>query len=183
MTKFILHGGFQKGKTDENNVPFYSEILKDTNHTSILIVPFAKDDDRMVDSIEKVKQRFLDVAQDKNLEISVATHDTFIQQLQDNDIIYFCGGTSIKLLQELSPYENISQYLNGKVVAGESAGANILCTYFYSPSANAVLEGLKLLPIKFIPHFTQDKKDVLNGYGENLETLFLEEYSYKIIYQ
>lgn len=28
-TKFILHGGFTKGKTEENNGEFYTEILKD----------------------------------------------------------------------------------------------------------------------------------------------------------
>jgi len=28
-TKFILHGGFTKGKTDEDNEDFYKEILKD----------------------------------------------------------------------------------------------------------------------------------------------------------
>ena len=28
-TKFILHGGFTKGKTEENNIGLYTEILKD----------------------------------------------------------------------------------------------------------------------------------------------------------
>lgn len=177
-------GGFNKNKTNEDNHSFYSEILKDAKDgTKILLVPFAKDEDRIIPSTEKVSKEFKNISAGKNLQITVATYDNFINQLIDADIIYFHGGTSTKLLESLKPYGDISSYLEGKVVAGESAGANILCTYFYSPQADKVLEGFKILPIRLIPHYTEEKKNELNGYGDDLETLLLPEYEFKVIYK
>ncbi|MCF7831393.1 MAG: Type 1 glutamine amidotransferase-like domain-containing protein [Candidatus Pacebacteria bacterium] len=181
-TKFILHGGFDKNKTNEDNRLFYSEILKDaSDDTNILLVPFAKDEDRIIPATEKISKEFQIVSDGKILHITVATHDDFLKQLAGADVIYFHGGVSTKLLEALKPYGDLSSYFKEKIVAGESAGANIFSTYFYSPHADQVLEGLKILPIRMIPHYTEDKKDKLNGYGDGMETVFLQEYEFKVI--
>ncbi len=183
-TKFILHGGFDKNKTNEDNHLFYSEILKDTSdNTKILLVPFAKDEDRITPATEKISKEFRNVSEGKTLHITVATHDNFLNQLTDADVIYFHGGVSTKLLETLKPYGDLSSYFEEKTIAGESAGANILSTYFYSPHADQVLEGLKILPIRMIPHYTEDKKDKLSGHGDGLETLFLPEYEFRVFYK
>ncbi len=183
-TKFILHGGFNKNKTDEDNHLFYSEILKNTSDTTkILLVPFAKDEDRIIPATEKISKEFQNVSDGKILHITVATHDDFLNQLTNADVIYFHGGVSTKLLGALKPYGDLSSYFKEKIVAGESAGANILSTYFYSPHADQVLEGLKILPIRMIPHYSEDKKDKLNGHGDGMETLFLPEYEFKVFYK
>ena len=58
-TKFILHGGFTKGKTNEDNSKFYIEILKDAPEgVKILLVCFAKDDERVSETTTKVMAEF-----------------------------------------------------------------------------------------------------------------------------
>ena len=180
-TKFILHGGFAKDGVNEDNYLFYSEILKDTpSSPKILLVPFAKDKIKS-SCIRTVSREFQNIASGKELHITVATKENFLKQLTEADVIYFHGGTSTNLLQALEPFGDISEYFNNKIVAGESAGANILCTYFYSPNADKVLKGLGILPVRLIPHYTEEKKDKLNGYGDGMETLFLPEYKFTIL--
>jgi len=183
-TKFILHGGFDKTRTNEDNHLFYSEILKDIpDNTKILLVPFAKDEDRIVPATEKISKEFQNVSYGKILHITVATHDDFLNQLANADVVYFHGGVSTKLLEVLKPYSDLSSYFKDKIIAGESAGANIFSTYFYSPHADQVLEGLRILPIRMIPHYTEDKKDKLTGHGDGMETLFLPKYEFKVLYK
>lgn len=181
-TKFILHGGFSKDKLDEDNSLFYSEILKDSSlNPKILLIPFAKDEDRIIPATQKISREFQNVANGKVLTIDIATKDSFIDQLKNSEIVYFHGGTSTNLLNALTPFGDISEYLQEKIVAGESAGANILCTYFYSPHADKVLEGLRILPIRLIPHYNEAKKNKLDGYGDDMETLLLPEYEFTVL--
>jgi hypothetical protein len=77
-TKFIIHGGFNKNKTDENNQLFYSEILRDVSDGAhILLVPFAKDEDRIIPATEKISKEFQSVSEGKTLHINIATRDNF----------------------------------------------------------------------------------------------------------
>jgi peptidase E len=184
-SKFILHGGFQKGKTDENNTEFYLEILKDASHNSnVLIVPFAKDPERVIPTTQRVMEEFNKVKGLRNLYFEVAKEETFIEQLKSADIIYYQGGTTLKLMDVLKRFVNLKElHLNGKTVAGESAGANALCTLFYSPSANGIYEGLRILPIRIIPHYTDKYENLFGNKGLRLETLYLKEYEHKVFYK
>lgn len=181
-TKFMLHGGFTPGNLEENNSDFYKEILKDTpENTKILIVPFAKDIERIPITTERVKGEFNENKQQEKLEFEVANEESFIEQVKSADIIYFQGGTSLKLLEALKKFPTLKDLLKGKIVAGESAGANVFGKFFFSPSANGVFEGLGILPIKIIPHYKEDYKNVFKDVGQDLENLFLKEYEYRII--
>ena len=65
----MLHGGFTPGNLEENNSDFYKEILKDTpESTKILIVPFAKDIERIPITTERVKGEFNENKQQEKLE-------------------------------------------------------------------------------------------------------------------
>jgi len=70
--------------------------------------------------------------------------------------------------------------LDGKIVAGESAGANVWGRYFYSPSADSIGEGLGYLPVKIIPHYIEQYEGKLDGVGKDLVKLYLPEYEYKV---
>lgn len=180
-TKFILHGGGSAGKIDEDNTDFYKEILKDTPESAkVLLVPFAKDTERIPLAIERVTVEFNKNRESKNLTIETATEDNLIAQIRSADVVYFHGGTSLKLLEVLKKYPDLREAIKGKVVAGESAGANVFCTYFYSPNADGVFEGLGFLPLKSIPHYREEYKDKLNNVGLNLESLLLKEYEFKV---
>ena len=180
-TKFILHGGFTKGKTEKNNREFYTEILKDAPEgAKILLVCFAKDDEHVPIATERVKVEFNKNKWQKEITFEVASDGLFIEQIKVADVIYFHGGTTLKLLEALKKFPNLKDSLSGKIVAGESAGANVFGKFFYSPSANKVDEGLGFLPLKIIPHYSEEYKGKLDNVGQDLESLLLPEYEYKV---
>ena len=85
------------------------------------------------------------------------------------------------LLDALKKYQNLKQLFDGKIVAGDSAGANVLCSVFYSMKIG-VSEGFGLIPIKIISHYLEENKDKLKDIKPELETLFLPEYRFKVYY-
>ncbi len=181
ITKFILHGGFTPGNTNEDNSDFYREILKKVpEEAEILIVPFAKEVGRVVASTQKVMQEFNRYKWQREIYCNVAQEGFFIEQLHLADVIYFQGGKTLKLLEVLQRFPNLKEMVKGKIVAGESAGANVFTSAFYSPSASNSFEGLGFLPIKLIPHYSIEYKGKLDNFRPELETLCLREYQYKV---
>ncbi|MEK7514438.1 MAG: Type 1 glutamine amidotransferase-like domain-containing protein [Patescibacteria group bacterium] len=183
-TKFILHGGFNSEKVNEDNSDFYKEILKDAPENSkVLLIPFAKDADRIPLATKKVSSEFIKNKWQKEITIEIATESDFINQIKLADVLYFHGGVSLKLLETLKKYPELKNLITGKIIAGESAGANVWCKYFYSPRAGQVFEGLGILPIKIIPHYKKEYTGKLNGVGQDLEELLLPEYTYKVLFK
>lgn len=180
-TKFILHGGFHPGSTSEDNTSFYKEILKDApQNVKILLVPFAKDPERISASTEKITSEFNKNKEQRYVTIEVANEKEFLHQIKTANVIYFQGGKSIKLLEALKKYSHLEEVLLGKIVAGESAGANVWGKFFYSPHANTIFQGLGILPLKIIPHYKKEYEGKLDSVGVGLETLLLPEYEFKV---
>ena len=168
----------------ENNADFYKEILKDApENANILLVPFAKDADRISVATGKVTYEFNKNKWQKNISIEIADEKNFLQQLQSADVVYFHGGVSLKLFEALKKYPNLHESLRGKIVAGESAGANVLGKFFYSPHADNIFEGLGILPIKIIPHYKEEYRGKLDKVGYDLKTVLLPEYVYEVFYE
>ena len=180
-TKFILHGGFTKGKTDEDNSKFYKEILNDAPEGArILLVCFAKDDERIQSATNKVMTEFEKNKWQSTISFEIANQDRFEEQVKCSEVIYFHGGITLKLLEILKQYENLKKLLIGKIVAGESAGANVFGKFFYSPNADLAEKGLGFLPIKIIPHYCKKYSHKLDNVGENIELVLLPEYYFKV---
>ncbi len=184
-TKFVLNGGFNSKKINADSSDFYKEILKDAPENSkVLLVPFAKDDpERLRLAIPKVTSEFNANKWQNNITVDVANEEDFILQVQPADVIYFHGGISLKLLNILKKYPSLEKLLEGKTVAGESAGANVFCKFFYSPHDDNVFEGLGILPIKIIPHYKKEYEGKLDKFDAGLEELLLPEYTYKVFYK
>ncbi len=184
-TKFILNGGFNSKNKNVDNSNFYKEILKDApENAKVLLVSFAKDDpDRLRLAIPKVTSEFNTNKWQENITVDVAKEEDFISQVRSADIVYFHGGVSLKLLKTLKRYPRLEEVLKGKTVAGESAGANVFCKFFYSPHVDGVFEGLGILPLKIIPHYKKEDEGKLNKFDADLEELLLPEYVYKIFYK
>ncbi len=182
QTKFILNGGFNIQSGKENN-EFYKEILLDAPESSkVLLVFFAKEDERIADATERVKSEFIKNSGAKKLTFETADKKNFLDQIQATDIIYLAGGKTAKLLETLKGIIGLVESIRGKIVAGESAGANALASYSYSPKAEAILQGLGVLPIKLIPHYKEEYKGVLDSVGRELELVELAEYETKVFF-
>lgn len=183
ISKFILYGGFDPENTEKNNDSFHSEILKNSPERSkILIVPFSKELDRIIPTTKRVEKEINKVKGNKVLAFEVATIDSFLDQIKIADVVYFQGGNTQKLLQTLSAFPNLKEYLaNNKIIAGDSAGAKVLCAYFYSPRTKKIDEGLSVIPLKIIPHYKEEYSDVFKDIRPDLENVFLKEYEFRVI--
>lgn len=182
-TKFILHGGFNRDKPrpEEDVDTFYAEILKDApKESTILLVCFARDIEKVPAATAKVMSAFERVQRQRKLHFEIAREDTFEEQVVSADIIYLHGGTTLKLITALKKFPNLKELFKGKIIAGESAGANVLGRFCYSPHANDVIECLGILSLKIIPHFCEEYRDKVDGVGNGLETLLLPEYEFKV---
>jgi peptidase E len=183
-TTFILYGGFTPNEQHDGNADFSREILKYAPENPIvLLVPFAKESDRVIPTTERTTNELNAQKWQKNIRYEIATEEKFVEQINSADVIYFQGGASHRLLDVLKKYSDLGELLKGKIVAGDSAGANALSTFFYSPSSDEVCEGLGILLIKVIPHYKEEYQYKLDDAGTDLEKVFLPEYTYKVIYK
>lgn len=180
MTKIILHGGFKPGESQEDDA-FFGEILKTApQNAKVLLVYFAKEEDRIQKNYKEDVEQFTKNQGDKHVALEIARKDDFIQQVLGSDVIYLHGGRTEKLLNALKEFPDFAKSVQGKIIAGDSAGANVLGAVFYSGSMG-IGEGLGILPVKMICHYTEENKDKLLTIKPELETIFLKEYETKVV--
>lgn len=97
------------------------------------------------------------------------------------------------LLDTLNRIPDWTRYIEGKTIAGTSAGADMLAKYAYGLDRLVVLDCLGILPLKFIPHWQSDYNapninwhkayQELKEYKEDLEIVTLKEGEFKVIVQ
>ena len=76
--------------------------------------------------------------------------------------------------------QDFEKMIKGKIVAGESAGANVFGEFFFSPHANDIFKGLEILPIKIIPHYKKGYEDVFNNIDKTIKPVYLKEYEFEV---
>src|SRR4030095_15046169 len=86
-----------------------------------------------------------------------AEDKTISQSLREARLIYLLGGFTHYLGQTVkdSPVWDaaLEAYQNGAVIAGSSAGAMVMCQFYYDPSAGRIHDGLNLVPNSLVlPH-------------------------------
>jgi len=79
------------------------------------------------------------------------------QSLREAKLIYLLGGFTHYLGQTLKDslawQSALEAYQNGAVIAGSSAGAMVMCQFYFDPSAGKVHKGLNLVPNSLVlPH-------------------------------
>lgn len=176
MTKFVLHGGFNKERGFIEDA-FFQETLSDAPlDVKILLVYFAEREEMAELRRTQAEEQFYKNRDGRNLSFRVPSEDSFIEDCTWADIIFLAGGRTTRLMEVLKKYQNLEQAFSGKVVGGDSAGANALGYHFYSKSSKEIGEGLKILPFKIVVHYVDGAPNPLIGVEPNLETLFLREY-------
>src|SRR3989344_1012906 len=178
-TKYILHGGFDKNKEyirDE----FFQEVLRDTPDTpadvKIFLVFFAEPKEYLQLRIEQCKGQFNNNKGLKNLEFKMAFEENFLEGCAWADVIFLSGGRTVNLIESLKKFQNLRQILKDKIIAGDSAGVNVLGRFFYSRKTKEISEGFGILPFKIVVHYEDGAPNPLADIEPKLETLFLHEY-------
>ena len=106
----------------------------------------------------------IDKASANNAEIA--------NSLREAKLIYLLGGFTHYLGQTLKDslawQAALDAYRKGAVIAGSSAGAMVMCEYYFDPSSGKVVDGLKLVPNSLVlPHH--------NTFGKNWAPKLLKD--------
>ena len=86
-----------------------------------------------------------------------ANDENVVKSLREAKLIYMLGGFTGYLGETLKGSNAwravLEAYASGAVVAGSSAGAMVICEFYYDPSRGQVIEGLNLVPNSLVlPH-------------------------------
>jgi peptidase E len=197
MTKFILHGGMVK-LPSANNDNFFREILQAVLESPrILLILFASPKEKWADKEDGYKNKFLDQADGRKIDILVADEDLdiLIQQVVWSNVLYIGGGDDLILQRQLEKIPDFEKMIKNKVVAGSSAGALVLAKYYYDNDYDKIYEGLGILPIKIITHYStpenpsptkayppnEDKRQELENYKEKLPVYAIPETEFVVV--
>ncbi len=181
MKKLVLIGG---GDVGRGNTSYETDAidkrvveLTDKVNPNFLFIGLASSfSDSYYDTMKKIyKDLGCTCAYLKKKNI-LNNRDIVEKKISDADIIYFCGGDTIKLVNDLKEYDLVSllkkAYDNGTILVGMSAGAIMLSKEGYSDSLKlrdeadkyTFVEGLDFIDIVICPHYNDiSKKEELKG--------------------
>jgi hypothetical protein len=195
MTKYILNSGGYKNYPDLAK-KFFSEIVKDLgDNPRFLMVYFSQPrEDWEIKLTEDKGEHFKMFPDDVDPIFELAFPETFKEQAKNSDVIFIHGGDD-HLLQYWLKKFNIPKIWEGKVIATSSAGSDALSKYFWIRDWRKCMDGLAILPIKFLPHYQSsygsgDSRGPINwdkalqelkNYKEDLPIYTLKEGEYVVI--
>lgn len=113
-----------------------------------------------------------------------ADAEILTKQIKEATAIYLHGGDTPKLFAALKQIQNLKELFQNKTIAGSSAGVYVLSKYYYTEYYDTYNEGLNILPIKSICHYSDErakKLESLKNFREELEVVTIEEEKFKII--
>ncbi|MFA6466526.1 MAG: Type 1 glutamine amidotransferase-like domain-containing protein [Patescibacteria group bacterium] len=198
MTKYVINSGGLR-KNPEKNKLYVAEILKDLGKKpKVLICFFAQkredwesDYKDYVDNIQKILPDNLSPSFD------LAFPEKFIKQMGVSDALIIPGGDD-HLIQYWLKQFDLKKIWQNKTVAISSASSDALVKHFWTCDWRQNMDGLGILPFKFIPHYKSnwgaddprgpidwDKAySTLENYGDkNLPIYALEEGEFIVIKQ
>jgi peptidase E len=195
MIKYILVGGYIHKAKDEGRA-FCEELIKGINKKPVKILDcmFARSQDSWE---KKIKEDYVLFSKFiKNFDLELADPLKFTEQVKNSDVIFLRGGYTQVLFKLLNKDTSWIKELDGKVLAGTSAGAEVIAKYYHVLSTNRIGDGLGLLSIKVVPHWNSDYSDEtvkninwdktlkeLKEYKEDLPIYALKEGEFIIINQ
>lgn len=98
-----------------------------------------------------------DVESQPLIDKASANDEEIANSLRSAKLIYLLGGFTHYLGQTLKDslawQAVVEAYQNGAVIAGSSAGAMVMCEFYFDPGSGKVVEGLNLVPNSLVlPH-------------------------------
>jgi len=153
MTKYILNSGGIKREPRLKKL-YHQEIVQGLgNAPKFLLCNFAQGreywDTKFLGYCEAIRE---DMPEGVTASFELAVPATFAEQCKRADVIYVHGGDDHLLRYWMSRFD-VPELFTGKVVAGNSAGSDLLVKHHWSNDWRECGDGLGILPIKFIPHF------------------------------
>ncbi len=195
MTKYVLIGGYASKAADGGRA-FAEELVEGFGEpVKFLDVMFARPEEEWAKSLETDKTFFATHLPHTKIEFKVADKKHFVEQAEWADVVNLRGGTTLLLRESLNEHPGWEKKLDGKTLAGSSAGANLMAKYYHGLNRLDVREGFGLVPVKVIVHWKSETVppppgidwdtayELLKNHGENLPILTLAEGEFKVIEQ
>ena len=204
MAKYVLIGGGEVGRNntlyenkniDDNVV----KLTKKTNPNFLFVGLASSFSDSYYDTMKKIYGNLGCNCQYLKKKNIINNPNIVKDKINAADIIYFCGGNTIKLIEDLNNYE-ITSLLKEKaktnvIFVGSSAGAIMLCAGGLSDSRKLqgecddyeLIPGLNFVDLFICPHYNlrhnELKRFLKNNpkkiYGlENNTALVIEKITY-----
>jgi hypothetical protein len=160
MTRYILNSGGLRNKPELAKL-FFAEVVKGLGpQPKILICFFAVLRESWEQKFGEYSQSYAAMSPEGVSPVFELTlPETFAEQMHASDAIIIQGGDD-HLIQYWLKQFDLPQLWEGKTVAGSSAGSDALVTHFWTGDWRTTMNGLGLVPIKFIAHYESQ-------YGEN----------------
>ncbi|MDD5721534.1 MAG: Type 1 glutamine amidotransferase-like domain-containing protein [Candidatus Pacebacteria bacterium] len=194
MTKYILNSGGSKNYPDLAK-KFFAEIVKNLgNNPRLLMCFFAQPREDWEIKFSEFKEKCKMFPEEATPIFELAFPENFEEQIKNSAVVYIHGGDD-HLLQYWLRQFDIPKIWEGKVIATSSAGSDAISKYFWTCDWRRCMDGLSILPIKFLPHYKSsygsddprgpidwDKAlEELKNYKENLPIHALKEGEYVVI--
>lgn len=152
MTKYILNSGGTSNYPEKAS-EFFNEIIKDLGGSpKILFCFFAQKREDWEERFEKHKSSFVKKIKNIKPKFELAFPDKFVDQVKASDAIIIFGGDDTLVQYWLGKFD-LPKIFENKVVATSSAGSNALALSSWTRDWRKCIDGLGVLPIKFIPHY------------------------------
>ena len=169
----------------KNNKNYFKEIIKGAQEPiKIIVVCFAKETKKWPESFKRERKRFLFLKKKIDFILASNNPDIFAKQVKWADIVDIQGGNTLLLCKNIKKVKNLNKIIKDKIVAGSSAGANIIAKYYYSNDRKKIENGLSILPIKVFAHYSKKMISEFNNlkkYKEKLKIYSIPETEFVII--
>ena len=152
MTKYVLNSGGVSNHP-ELAKKFFAEMVKGFgNRPKLLICCFAQPREDWEEKLKDDQANTNFFPEGVNPVFELAFPDTFEKQIKSSDAMYIHGGDD-HLLQYWLRKFNLPKIWDGKVVATNSASSHALSKHFWTCDWRKTMDGLGILPIKFLAHY------------------------------
>ena len=186
MTTYILHGGYYKRDTQDNKKFFKAITDRLSDQSRILFVAYAREKREWQIKRDEIADQIDGISPDKKLTIVLASEktDDFIEQIKTSEAIFLAGGKPEPLHNYLHKVPDLEKLWKDKLIVGSSAGVWVLSKYYCLWKSDDICEGLGILPIKSLVHWTEDQSDKLRkleAYAEKLDLLKIPEEKFLVV--
>lgn len=153
MTKYVLNSGGWRNEPEWAK-EFFAEVAKGLGGSPrLLLCCFAQPREDWEDRFAVYKENICTFFPEGIKPIiDFAFPDTFAEQIKESDILYMHGGDD-HLLQYWLRQFDVPRIWDNKVVATGSASSNALAKHFWTCDWRKCMDGLGILPIKFLSHY------------------------------
>ncbi len=152
MKRLILIGG-HPGKADHDNALTYALRTHPAIEIKVAFCNFARTDTRWDDTDKDSTEMFNRFGGDKKLIYKTISQENFREVSTWADVIYMPGGDPAALKSELDKFPGLAELWDGKIIAGSSAGADVMCASFVFLQDKSIGNGYGWVQATCIPHW------------------------------